>query len=101
MNKTTRVCAFLGALSYITAPAAFAAEKVYAVVFDVALDADGKVDTLTVNRVIDPASGTIDPVQVRVPASSMSAARAFLGKRTYPRMQQRFHTYTFFAPAAA
>jgi hypothetical protein len=96
MNNTTRICAFLGTLSYITAPAAFTADKVYAVVFDVALNPYGQLAALTVNRVIDPASGTIDPVPVSVPSSAVADARAFLAARAFTAETSRFSSYSFF-----
>jgi hypothetical protein len=95
MNNTTRVCAFLGALSYIVSPAAFAAEKVYAVIFDVLLNPEGKVEALIVNKVIDPATDTVAPVPVRVPETTIAAARDFLGKRSFAPEQRKFSTYTF------
>ena len=49
-------------------------QKLYGVIFDVAIDASGKVESLAVAKVIDPTSGTTDPVDVEVPESFVTAA---------------------------
>lgn len=83
------------ALAQSSAPAP---DKLYAVVFQARLDSSGKIDALTVSKVIDPSSGTTKAVNVAVPQSYIAAARAFLSKRTYPTDEKQFFTYTFYDP---
>lgn len=49
--------------------------KLYAVIFEVTVDSAGKVQTLKVAKVIDPATHTTDAVKVPVPDSYLSAAK--------------------------
>lgn len=76
-----------------------AANKVYAVVFQVTVNASGKVDTLKVVEVLDPGSGNTNPVNVVVPQDYLTAARAFLAKRTYAADPKSFFTYTYYDPS--
>ena len=73
--------------------------KLYAVVFHATVDSSGKLDALEISKVIDPGTGTTDPVNVDVPASYVSAARSFLSKRTYDPDPPSFYTYTFYDPS--
>lgn len=76
-----------------------ATAKLYAVVFQVTVNASGKVDTLKVEKVIEPSSGNTNPVNVAVPQSYLAAARAFLSKRTYTTEPKQFFTYTYYDPS--
>ncbi|WP_430389951.1 hypothetical protein [Dyella sp. 20L07] len=73
--------------------------RLYAVVFEVTVNSAGKVDTLSVSKVIDPSSGATNAVAMVVPQSYVVAARAFLSKRTYPSDPKQFFTYTFYDPS--
>lgn len=83
------------------APSAAVAETshVYGVIFEVSLGQDGKVDELTVAKVIDPSSGSTDPVAVTVPEAYVAAAKEYLRMRTYPTDETRFFTYLFYDPS--
>jgi len=63
------------------------------------LGQDGKVDELKVAKVIDPSSGSTDPVAVTVPEAYVAAAREYLRMRTYPTDKTRFFTYLFYDPS--
>lgn len=76
-----------------------AATKLYAVVFQATVNSMGKIDSLTVSKVIDPSSGTTNAVDVAVPQGYVVAARAFLSKRTYSTEPKQFFTYTFYDPS--
>ena len=52
--------------------------KLYAVIFDVTVNSTGKVETLKVAKVIDPGTHTTDAVNVPVPDSYLTAAKALL-----------------------
>jgi len=78
---------------------AFTPGKLYAVVFQVSVNSSGKVEALKVAKVIDPSSGTTNPVDVPVPQSYVAAARAFLSKRSYTAAPKQFFTYTFYDPS--
>jgi hypothetical protein len=73
--------------------------KLYAVLFEVTLNASGKVDTLKVSKVIDPNSGSTDAVDIPVPAEYLAAAKTSLLKRTYDPKEKQFFTYTFYDPS--
>jgi hypothetical protein len=73
------------------------APRLYGVIFEVGTDDKGKVAKLAVSRVIDPASGTRDPVQLDVPERFIAAAKVQLLKRDY-KPSDRFFTYLFFDP---
>lgn len=73
-------------------------QKLYAVIFDVAVDPSGKVDALSVVKVIDPATGTTDAVDVDVPPAFIAAARSHLSERTYPASRKQFYTYIYYDP---
>lgn len=73
--------------------------KLYAVVLHATVDTSGKIETLNVSKVLDPSSGTTNPVDVPIPKSYIAAARSFLSKRTYPTDPKEFFTYTFYDPS--
>jgi type II secretory pathway component PulC len=88
---------FAGSALAQLAPSARA--KLYAVVFQATVNSSGKIETLKVAKVLDPSSGTTNPVDVPVPQSYVTAARAFLSKRTYSTDPKEFFTYTFYDPS--
>lgn len=91
------------ALSFLSGAMAFSepmaqAHHLYSVVFEVTTDHVGKIDTLVVSEVIDPATGSTRPVDVPVPDVYVAEARAWLGQKGY-KPDDHFFTYTFFDPA--
>jgi hypothetical protein len=72
--------------------------KIYAVIFDVTVDSSGKIDTMKVDKVIDPSKHSTDAVDVVVPSAFLSAARTFLSRRVYDTNPSHFSTYLFFDP---
>lgn len=93
----TLIAATLLTLAF-TVEAQLLSSKLYAVIFDVTTDASGKIDTLKISKVIDPTSGTTDPVDVVVPQEYVHAARAQFLKRAY-KAGDHFFTYSFYDPA--
>jgi hypothetical protein len=73
--------------------------KLYAVIFDVTVDSTGRVQTLEVAKVIDPSTHTTDTVNVAVPDSYLSAAKALLIKTNYGPDPTHFNTWLFYDPA--
>ena len=73
--------------------------KLYAVIFDVTVNSAGKVQTLKVAKVIDPSTHTTDSVNVAVPDSYLSAAKALLIKTNYSPDPTHFNTWLFYDPA--
>ena len=73
-------------------------QKLYGVIFDVSVNPSGKVESLAVVKVIDPASGTTRPVEVEVPESFVRAALRHLLERTYPASRKQFYTYIYYDP---
>jgi hypothetical protein len=73
--------------------------KLYAVIFDVTVNAAGKVETLKVVKVIDPSTHSTDAVKVAVPDSYLAAAKALLIKTNYGPDPTHFNTYLFYDPA--
>jgi hypothetical protein len=73
--------------------------KLYAVIFDVAVNPAGKVETLKVAKVIDPSTHTTNAVNVAVPDSYLSAAKALLIKTNYGPDPTHFNTWLFYDPA--
>jgi hypothetical protein len=82
-----------------------AAAKIYAVIFQVQVDTAGKVTSLKIDHVIDPAlpgppdDVTKRAVNVPVPETYLSAVRASLNRHGYDGSKRSFYTYTFFDPA--
>ena len=76
-----------------------ASPKLYAVIFDVTVNSAGKVKTLKVAKVIDPITHTTDAVNVTVPDSYLSAAKALLIKTNYGPDPIHFNTWLFYDPA--
>ena len=73
--------------------------KLYAVIFDVTVNSTGKVETLKVAKVIDPGTHTTDAVNVPVPDSYLTAAKALLMKTNYGPDPTHFNTWLFYDPA--
>jgi hypothetical protein len=73
--------------------------KLYAVIFDVTVNSAGMVETLKVAKVIDPNTHSTDAVNVAVPDSYLSAARALLIKTSYGADPTHFNTWLFYDPA--
>ena len=86
-------------LSLVAATADGRPSHVYSVIFEATLGTDNRVDTLKVSKVIDPATGSTDPVDIAVPDEYIAAARDYLRLRTYPPRQIPFYTYLFYDPA--
>lgn len=89
--------------SILLASAAFAqspgATKLYAVIFEVTVDAAGKVNSLKISKVIDPNTGSTDAIDLPVPEEYVTAVRKHLLKRTYDTKDGQFYTYIFYDPA--
>ena len=73
--------------------------KLYAVIFDVTVNATGKVESLKVAKVIDPSTHRTDGVSVAVPDSFLIAAKALLIKKNYGPDPTHFNTWLFYDPA--
>ena len=73
--------------------------KLYAVIFDVTVNSAGMVETLKVTKVIDPSTHSTDAVNIAVPDSYLSAARALLIKTKYNPDPTHFNTWLFYDPA--
>ncbi|MDR2690324.1 MAG: hypothetical protein LBB76_11290 [Azoarcus sp.] len=72
--------------------------KLYAVIFQVTVDSAGKVEDLEIAKVIDPASGSADAVDITIPKAYVAAARNSFLKRAYSASPRQFFTYTFYDP---
>ena len=70
----------------------------------VSLGSDGRIASVRVDRVIDPAAaGTPEeiaqrPISMELPPGYLVAVRRFLETRTYPPEPRSFYTYTFYDP---
>lgn len=73
--------------------------KLYAVIFDATVNSAGKIETLQVDKVIDPGTHSTDAVPVPVPAEYIASAKIYLSQRTYPTNPDHFSTWLFFDPA--
>ena len=73
--------------------------KLYAVIFDVTVNSTGKVESLKVAKVFDPSTHRTDAVNVAVPGSYLSAAKALLIKKNYGPDPTHFNTWLFYNPA--
>jgi hypothetical protein len=71
--------------------------RLYAVTFDVATDASGKITTMSVSKVTAPFTGTTDPVKLDVPGEFVDASRQQLLKRQF-QPNQHFVTYSYYDP---
>jgi hypothetical protein len=89
---------FLAILSATSGTVVAQPSQLYAVIFEVTLGTDGKVTDLKLARVIDPATGSLDSVNVTVPEIFVSAAREKMRLRTYPTDDLHFFTYFFYDP---
>jgi hypothetical protein len=72
--------------------------ELYAVIFDVTVHSAGKVESLEVAKVIDPSTHTTNAVNVAVPGSYLSAAKAFLIKKNYGPDPTHFNTWLLYDP---
>ncbi len=77
--------------------------KLYAVVFGFVIDESGELRSFRVEKVVDPDSGSTEAVDVRVPDSYVSAARAQVMAKGYKGMLEHgapkeMYTYFFFDP---
>lgn len=80
------------------------AKKLYSVIFGILVELNGTVRSVRVARVTDPASGSVAPVDVSVPAVYVEAAKKFILDKGYsPKLDNgkpvEFYTYFFFDPA--
>jgi len=73
--------------------------KLYAVIFDVTVNSTGEVEALKVAKVIDPSTHTTNAVNVAVPESYLSAAKALLIKKNYGPDPTHFNTWLLYDPA--
>jgi len=102
--------AALGALALLGVSAASAAPRavggvrhLYAVILEVTASADGTVDGVRVSRVIDPSTGSKQPVAVSVPEPYLRDARAKIAaRRRAPDIQdgqpKPYFTYFYYDP---
>lgn len=72
--------------------------KVYAVIFEITVDAEGKLASVTVSKVIDPRTGSTDAVKVQVPDSYVEAMRAKLAAQTFDPAKPRFYMFRYYDP---
>jgi hypothetical protein len=70
----------------------------YGVVFALTTGEGGKLASVDVVKVFDPASGTTDPVHLRLPDEYIEAAHAFFRKKDYRKAPQHFYSYTWYDP---
>jgi hypothetical protein len=79
--------------------------KRYVVIYELTVDAQGKVATLKVDKVLDPSLATSPedainhPVEMTLPEAYLTAVRAFLDRRGYEPGREKFYTYTIFDPS--
>lgn len=102
MSRFLGLLAVLGLLWAAPAasqPSARVPGHLYAVIFEVSVDGEGKVRDVKATRVIDPASGRQDPVDVQPPPEYLAAVRSRISSRTYRPDMPKFYTYTLYDPA--
>jgi hypothetical protein len=79
--------------------------KLFVVIYEVKIDGDGRIDTLKVDRVIDPLLATSPddainhPVEMVLPDSYLAAVRVSLNAKHYQGGPKTFYTYKFFDPS--
>jgi hypothetical protein len=93
----TRLLLLLFAALCFASPASAGASR-YAVVFEVNLLENGRVDKFVVDHVVDAHSGSKDPVKLDVPAEYVAAIRQKLDAKAAPPTKRHFFTYFFFDP---
>jgi hypothetical protein len=76
----------------------------YAVIFEITVDSNSKIDTFRVSKVTDPKSGSVDPVDVRVPQSFVEAAKRKAATKHYDQKLKdgksvKFFTYYLYTPS--
>jgi hypothetical protein len=91
--------AFLLMVSSLIHAQSASPKKLYAVIFYVTVNSAGAVQTLKVAKVIDPSTHSTDAVNVAVPDSYLSAAKALLIKTNYGPDPTHFNTWLFYDPA--
>lgn len=77
--------------------------RLYAVVFGFVIDETGELKSFRVEKVVDPNSGSTEAVDVKVPDSFVSAARAHVMAKGYKGTLENgtpkeMYTYFFFDP---
>lgn len=77
--------------------------KLYAVIFGLTVNEQGQLTKLTLNRVIDPSSGSTDAVDVEVSDIYVESMRKFLSSwKLKPKMEDgkpvEFFQYFFYDP---
>ena len=75
-------------------------QRVLAVIYEITLDPQGKPTAVTPVRVIDPASGSQDAVDIPVPEPVLARARDKWMKEAYEPGPASVFSYEFFSPAA-
>ncbi|MDQ0462574.1 hypothetical protein QO010_000322 [Caulobacter ginsengisoli] len=98
MRRRLLIAAAFAALAITGTADAKPRPRVYSVIFEVTVDEAGKVATLKVSKVIEPATGSLDAVKVDVPEVFVEAVRVELLKRTYEPSPKPFFTYMFYDP---
>ena len=78
----------------------------YVVILAVRQNADGTVRDVKLNKVIEPRSGSTDPVKIEVPAKYLAAAEKLIRQRKYEvdatskdGIILPFATYFYYAPS--
>lgn len=77
--------------------------KLYAVVFGFVIDESGELKSFRVEKIVDPDSGSTEAVDVKVPDSYVSAARAQVMAKGYKGTlehgtPEEMYAYFFFDP---
>lgn len=85
----------LATTAVAAAPAALAASRhSYMAILEWTCDADGKIATLTLDKVIDAATGSTAAVKVKPPSEAwMAAAKARQSEKTY---EPNAHFFTYY-----
>jgi hypothetical protein len=74
-------------------------QRPLSVILEIALDGQGKPTAVTVAKIIDPAFGSTDAVDVAVPDSILANLREKYMNQTYEAGRDSVFTYEFFSPA--
>ncbi len=80
--------------------------RLYVVILSVKQNADGSVREVKLSKVIEPRTGTTDPVKIEVPAKYLAAAEKLIRERKYEvdatskdGIILPFATYFYYAPS--
>jgi hypothetical protein len=99
-----RACVLLAGL--LTLPLAHAAPErpFYAAIFGISIDESGTLSGFRLDRVLDPLSGSKEPVDVKVPDQYIEAARTLVLSKHYPPKLENgkpkeFFTYFYYVPS--